>query len=190
VASIFLSYKNQERGLLAKVTKKLTGYRHEIRSDNSVLAAGQDWRGELFSALSTADAHVPLLTREALASPFILAEIGTSRAYQKLRGTLIIPVLIGLDDIPEFIRDIDVIRILDDSDNELARAAAGVDKAIKVHLKRLRGQYRAVFISHRHKDVDVVRALAGRAHVPAPREGRATRAHPVADQRPSSTPAH
>jgi hypothetical protein len=159
VASIFLSYKKQEDVLLGRMTKKLSTFRHEIRSDSSVLAAGQDWRGELFSALSTADAHVALLTRDALASPFILAEIGTSRAYQKLRGTLIIPVLIGLAGIPDFIRDIDAIMIPNDSDKELARAASSVDQAIKVHLKRLRGQYRSIFISHRHKDVELVRAL-------------------------------
>jgi hypothetical protein len=62
------------------------------------------------------DVHVALLTKEALKSHFIPAEIGTSRAFQKQRGTPIIPILIAQAAIPDFIRDLNAISIADDSD--------------------------------------------------------------------------
>lgn len=159
MATVFLSYKKEEDALAVTLQEMLTALGHDVRLDKNAVAAGQNWRQRLFDALSTADAQVALLTEAALHSQFIVAEIGTARAFQKLKGTLIIPVLIHPRAIPEFIKDLDAIILPDSTNAELKNAADRVDEAIQAHVKQLRGQYRPVFISHRHKDVQLVRAL-------------------------------
>lgn len=181
MASVFLSYKKGEDALAATLQEKLTVRGHDVRLDKNAVAAGQNWRQRLFDELSTADAQVALLTEAALQSQFIIAEIGTARAFQNLKGTLVIPVLVDSSGIPEFIKDLDAIMLHDGADAELEKAAVRIDEAIQAHIKQLRGQYRPVFISHRHKDVQLVRALTDllqKALGLKPHDIRCTSVHP------------
>jgi hypothetical protein len=178
---VFLSYKNEEDALAGALQQKLQAFDHDVRLDKNTVAAGQNWRERLFDELSTSDAQVALLTEAALGSQFILAEIGTARAFQKLKGTLIIPVLVESRGIPEFIKDLNAIILPDRTEGELDRAAIRIDEAIRAHVKQLRGRYRPIFISHRHKDVQLVRALTTllrKALDLEPEDIRCTSVHP------------
>lgn len=92
-------------------------------------------------------------------SEFVCAGIGAARTYGLSKGTLLIPIVVG---IPNFISDLNLLSLRDVNDEPNIRGlAVGVDDALKKHLIRLRGKYPAVLVSHRHKDQELVRTLVG-----------------------------
>lgn len=158
MAIIFLSYPSEKPSVADRLHSQLEAHGHEVRCDTNILVAGDDWRRELSDALRSSDAVVALIAERN--SEFVCAEIGAARTYGASKGTLLIPIVVGEFKIPNFISDLNSMVLRDMQDDANIRGlAVGVDEAVKKHLTRLRGKYPAVFVSHRHKDQELVRAL-------------------------------
>lgn len=141
-----------------RLRSQLEAHGHEVKYDTNVLVAGDDWRKELSDALRSSDALVAIIAERN--SEFVCAEIGAARTYAVSKGTLLIPIVVGDFKIPHFISDLNLMFLRDVEDEAYIRGlAVGVDDAVNKHLKRLRGKYPAVFVSHRHKDQQLVKAL-------------------------------
>lgn len=158
MAVIFISYPSEERSITSSLQCHLQSRGHEVRYDLNVLVAGDDWRREMSDALRSSDAVVVLLAERN--SEFVCAELGAARTYALSKGTLVLPVIVGAFKIPRFIADLELMFLPDKSDEAAIQVlAAGIDDAIQKHLVRLRGKYPAVFVSHRHKDQQLAKAL-------------------------------
>jgi hypothetical protein len=158
MAIIFVSKASELNPVANRLKDELEVRGHDVRFDSNLLAGGDDWRMELASALRSSDAVVALLAERN--SEFVWAEIGAARTYALSKGTLVLPVIIGSMGIPRAIADLNVLRVPDrDDESHVCDAAARINEAIDKHMSRLRGKYPPVFISHRHKDRELVTAL-------------------------------
>jgi TIR domain len=158
MAVIFVSYPSEKRHVVDLLRSQLQAHGHEVRYDTNILVAGDDWRKELSEGLRLSDAIVALLAERN--SEFVCAEIGAARTYAASKGTLLIPIVVGDFKIPHFIADLNLMFLRDPQDEAFIRGlAVGIDEAVKKHVTRLRGKYPAVFVSHRHKDQQLVSAL-------------------------------
>ena len=80
MATIFISYKLEDRELASRLADELKEQGHTIKIDTEALVVGSSWRDALMRALIESDALVALLTPRALQSQFVIAEIGAARA--------------------------------------------------------------------------------------------------------------
>lgn len=158
MATIFLSYKSNDQELAVAIEKALRDRGHEVRYD-AELQVGDEWRRDLLEALQTSDALLVLLNKVSLTSPFVISEIGAARAFGLERGMFMLPIIEGDIPIPPFVQDIFAAHLKRRTPKEINRIADAVDRGIKKHFNRLRGRYPGLFISHRHKDADIAKAL-------------------------------
>src|SRR5581483_4521231 len=132
--------------------------RHKIRFDQE-LFIGAAWREQLMGAILASDVVLVLWTENTHRPQFIPAEIGVVRASPQIG---LLPVMIGDVPIPPFIQDLMVERIPDAAPETLRKLADKLDASIRKYIeyRNLRKTGRPkVFISHRHKDEEIVRAL-------------------------------
>jgi len=154
VAKIFLSYCIKDGLTLAqKIEKGLVSKGHRISIPVDFKVAG-NWRNKLTKGLITADALVAVLTQEALKSPYVLGEIGAGRAMEYSKHMLLVPVLAQPMPIPPFLNDVFCFTLRTGAVNALVNE---LDKAIRDNM-RLTPR---IFISHRHKDQAIAKALIG-----------------------------
>jgi hypothetical protein len=163
MATIFLSYKLEDRELATRVSEELKAAGHKVRIDTDALVVGSSWRDTLMRALMESDALVVLLTPKSLQSQFVVAEIGAARAFgQTERKMALFPILVGDIEIPPFIQDLFVFRLRNTDIEAIRIACRDVDRAVTQHLTQLevqRPNSPRIFISHRHKNEAVARAL-------------------------------
>jgi hypothetical protein len=112
-----------------------------------------NWRDAHIKALAGSDAVVALLTKNH--SDSVMGEIGMARALRHALGKmLLLPVLVEID-IPNVVKDIFNFRMkLKPTPEEIQGVAEELVRAV-----RRQQVYPNVFISHRHSDARVVRAL-------------------------------
>jgi hypothetical protein len=122
---------------------------HHAASDDP----GANWREAHIKALVDSDAVVALLIKNH--SDSVMGEIGMARVLQHARGKmLLLPVLVEID-IPNIVKDIFNFRM------KLKPTREEIQGVVKELVRAVRRQpaYPNVFISHRHSDARVVRAL-------------------------------
>jgi hypothetical protein len=154
MASVYLSYKLEDKELGSRLAVQLERLGHEAIYDAVALAPGKHWREVLLEAQSRANATVVLLTERAFLSPFVMGELGAARALNHESGRmLLIPVLVGDMPIPDVVQDVFVVRMRSD-DVGVRRAAEEIDSTLSKGFGSPR-----VFISHRHRDAPVAEAL-------------------------------
>lgn len=163
MATIFISYKLEDRELAAKIADELKEQGHTIKIDTEALVVGSAWRDTLMRALTESDALVALLTPRSLQSQFVVAEIGAARALGQTEGGLaLFPLLVGDIEIPPFIQDLYVFRLRATDSQSVHLACMDVNRAVTAHVRK-RDEPQAlgprIFISHRHKDELIARAL-------------------------------
>lgn len=159
MATIFVSYKFEDRPLAERFGEELGRLGHRVVYDKVLRTAGQAFRTALTEQLVRADAVVVLLTQRALSSQFVMGEVGAARALGHSAGQpLLIPVVVGSIDIPEAVDDLTVVRMKDE-DRDLRTAADEVARGLGAYLEGAHGSRRRIFISHRHEDAPVVKAL-------------------------------
>jgi hypothetical protein len=181
VATIYVSYKSEERDVAKHLAEELERLGHQSVYDAVALSPGENWRQVLLEALSSADAVVALLSERAMGSPFVLGELGAARAlYHAFGHMLLLPVLVGDLPIPPVVSDLFVVR-MQPTQEGIKRAAEEVAGALGDHLARSRRGYPRIFVSHRHNDAAVAKALteliAAAFHI-EPSDLRCTSIHP------------
>jgi hypothetical protein len=159
MATLYLSYKSQDLQLAKALAAELEALGHRAVYDAVALTPGQSWRDVLLKALSDSDAVIVLLTEAAMSSPFVMGEIGATRALQHRFGRmLLVPVLVGDVPKPKVVDDLNWTELRPDPEG-IKRAADEIASALRKHLSGIRRAFPRIFISHRHNDVAVVEAL-------------------------------
>ncbi|MBL8348964.1 MAG: toll/interleukin-1 receptor domain-containing protein [Burkholderiaceae bacterium] len=158
MATIYVSYKYEDAPIVRALVPLLQSKGHRIRSDQE-LPIGAAWRDQLMGSMLASDVVLLIWTENTARSQHVPAEVGVVRATPRLA---LLPVLVGDVAIPPFIQDLIADRIPDTSDDTLQRLGERLDASIRKHLDYrtlgTRGRPK-IFISHRHKDEDIVRAL-------------------------------
>jgi TIR domain len=152
MANIFVSHAWKDLAIAQDLEAHLRAKGHQIRLPVGTAAAG-NWRAKYTKALSAADVLVVLITEAALASKNVVGEIGAGRVLEELQGVLLLPVLVGQTDIPDFLSDIYCFRLKGPHDSE--RLVEELEKTISDNVKLSP----RIFISHRHKDELIAEAL-------------------------------
>jgi hypothetical protein len=152
MAKIFLSYSIKDGFDLAqKIEKGLGNKGHRISIPVDFKVAG-NWRNKLTKGLITSDALIAVVTPAALESRYVLGEIGAGRAMEYSKQMLLIPVLPQPMPIPDFLSDVFCFTLKNGAVDALVEE---LDQAIRDNL-RLTPR---IFISHRHKDQAIAKAL-------------------------------
>ena len=160
MAIIFLSYKTEDESTALVLKRKLRALGHELKTEEDKGYAEGDWRKNLMHSLKQSDGLVALLTENGLRSQFISSEIGMARAFKDAyKDMFIIPALVGAHPIPNFIQDLRTIVISSVSEDEITKLAHEIHRAITQFKNANR--YPKIFISHRHKDQGIAKALVG-----------------------------
>jgi len=165
MARIFLSYNHLDRTKARAVEKGLAEKGHQSVWGVDELIAGKGW-GELMpTRLASADALVALLTPNSKDASTVWCEVGAARALANGPKRLaLLPVILGLPEAPPYARDILALWGPKTEDDNLARLISEIDRAIEAHLTALKNEaervaWPKIFISHRHKDQAIARAL-------------------------------
>jgi hypothetical protein len=153
VAKVYLSYTHADAQFANALAASLRAKNHEPVSDESALTPGSEWRELLTTALTKADAFVPVLTEHSTGSQFVLSEIGAARVIARSSGDMVvIPVVLGQIDVPNVVADLQAI-ISEDADVE--HIAAQIDRAVVAHVARrtVRQQQQEAKSAQEEKDV-------------------------------------
>lgn len=154
MAAIFISCNSQDDAVARGLEKRLADKGHRITLPIGTAIAGS-WRTKITKALSSSEALVAILSQAGLDSKNVIGEIGAGRVLAFTKGMLLLPVLVGRIDIPDFINDVFCFRCDTGSDADLDNLVQQLDKAIADNVRSTP----RVFISHRHKDEPVAAAL-------------------------------
>ena len=166
MATVFISYSwgDGDKELAKKIQLRLESKGHNVNIDTDLLdAGGSALRDKIHNALRESDGVVALLTKMSLQSHYVLGEVGEARVGWHEERKFLIPAAVAHMDIPKFVRDLTVVRMLDGSDGAADEAAERIHKGITAHVEEKENQnekYPLIFISHRHKDSEVAKALA------------------------------
>jgi hypothetical protein len=161
VAQLFLSYSLRDHVLVKMLEDCLLEFGHQIKITVDKPPAGR-WREILADALCTSDAIISILTERGLQSNYVVSEIGSARILAQSKHTLLLPVIASQNyHVPSFISDYHCfcLKLREDDLPEavaIKLLAQQLNLAIAEHSLQRSPR---VFISHRHKDEDVVRAL-------------------------------
>ena len=98
MASVFISHSSRNKEYTDEFAQGLIEFGHQPLYDATLLSIGSDWGNLLDKALDDADAIVFLISKESMASSWVLNEIGRAKVVASGGRKLLIPVLI--DDIP------------------------------------------------------------------------------------------
>ena len=112
MATVYISYKEEDNGIVRQLAPLLEQKGHKIRFDTE-LFIGSAWRDDLMAAVLSSDAVIVIWTKNTQHSQFVPAEIGMVRATPNIG---LLPVVIGKVGIPGFIQDLNVklVRFLND----------------------------------------------------------------------------
>jgi TIR domain-containing protein len=158
MASVYVSYKSEDRPIVDELVARLEARGHQVVFDR-MLYVGAAWREQLMSMLLAADAVLLVWTKNTHRSQYVAAEVGAVRATP---GVALLPVIVESSDIPPFIQDIFASHLDDLRDDSYDKLADDLERALALHIDQ-RTRHKAgqpkVFVSHRHRDEDIVRAL-------------------------------
>lgn len=183
MARIFLSYSFSDQDLARKLELYLheLGHTFDIKVDTP--PAGR-WRERLSNALESADVIIPLLSENGLQSNYVASEIGSGRVLVQVKNTLLLPIVVSrIFRVPSFISDYHCFKLELDEEEQAEEArikalAAQLSFAISEHLE---ARSPRLFVSHRHLDERVVKALVSlleRSFEIEARDVRCTSVHP------------
>jgi hypothetical protein len=158
MAVVYVSYKSDDHVLVTRLVTGLRARGHEVLFDES-LYVGVAWREHLMKSLLKSDVMLLVWTDNTHGSQYVPAEVGAVRAMPDIG---LLPVLVGPVPVPPFIQDVHVARLAQTSKADVTALLKDIDRSIALHLQhrtaRRAGEPK-LFISHRHKDEEVVRAL-------------------------------
>jgi hypothetical protein len=158
MAKIYISYNRNDEALAKDIELQFQKCDHIFTYGVGTLPIG-DWRKKLLIALRSAEVVIPILSKNGLNSHFVVSEVGSARAYDDMKGMLLVPILFGENsDVPLFVSDYRCYYLSSHDGNEISALVNEINKAISQHLDELSSRPR-IFISHRHKDESITEAL-------------------------------
>ena len=163
MARVYLSHSwTNDRETALRLRDSLNRQGHDVFVDTDILHYGTEWGVGLLNALINADGVIAYLTETSLASQHVLTEVGAGLANRRRDpNKFFIPVLKKGLSLPDFVRHLMIAKIDPDDPAKFEKVVTEISDAINTHAKRARvaeGMPR-LFISHRHIDEEIARAL-------------------------------
>lgn len=156
MARLFISCNNQDLEVGQKLEKALTGLGHTMTLQVDAKPAGR-WEIQLLRGLHTADAVICLLTPNGLGSDWVVGQTGMAISCEYTKNMLVLPVC-PRDQVPHFVAAFHCFWLTGSTPRAISRLATDLDEAIRAHVT---ARPPRIFISHRHHDAKVARALIG-----------------------------
>jgi hypothetical protein len=158
MAKIYLAHAFRDADLAKQIELRLEGKGHRFTYAVTTQPFG-NWRKKLSDALRSADVIIALLSQNGLESKFVISEIGAARAYDELRGMLVIPIIFGENiNIPSFIEDYQCFILRSSAASEIDASTNQIHSVISQYSDEI-PKHPRIFISHRHKDVKIAEAV-------------------------------
>ncbi len=157
MATLYLSCQHEDEALARAIEQRLQLRGHSFKIMYGAKLAG-NWREKFLAAQESADAVVIFLSQRGLGSPYVLGEVGIARAYGRSKGQLMLPVLVGEVNVPNFVNDVQCFKLSNVGEKELDTLAEELNDAIEEHVQT-KSRAPRIFISHRHTDEQIVSAL-------------------------------
>jgi len=153
---IFISFQHSDEALAGRIENALKshGYVFQLGATKKPYGRFED---RFSDELARAHVLVALLTPAGISSPWVVSQVGMGLAYERSRDMLILPVVIEPADIPDFVRGLNCTFLGEGTDHDVNRVVQQLHDSIQAYLNDRRSP--KIFISHRHSDADVVRAL-------------------------------
>lgn len=123
---LYISYSHKDKLLIERLVTALNAENVTTLYDVNLTRAGEAWQAALTKGLTDSDAVLVFITEHSISGGYVMNELGMARGMSKL----IIPVIYGNLNIPDFIKDIHVIfwRSENDFDNVVADILRALSK--------------------------------------------------------------
>lgn len=108
---LYISYSRQDKELINRLSGDLSKYGIDPFYDDNILQVGNEWQKQLTRAITESDGILILITNNSISSKYVMNELGMARVFamNSENKKLLIPVIYGNVEIPEFIQDIQVV---------------------------------------------------------------------------------
>jgi TIR domain len=150
MARIFVSYSTKDRSWKDKIERFLRLLGHEPIIDESSITAGHAIRASLKAQISSADFFCLVLSRDSMASPWVVAEELTYALNRKVR---IIPILLEDCNIPQEIRCLKYLDFTGEWDLGFLELSKALPKGEYDEIERLRTELKNVRLGRKKHSV-------------------------------------
>lgn len=101
MATVFLSFSNEDRDFAQPLRHALTELGHSVWSFDEQITPGDRWQDAIFDRIKEVDAVAVIVSNTSIGSGWIHHELGAAVAYARERSRpLIIPIVIGEVQLP------------------------------------------------------------------------------------------
>lgn len=138
MATVFLSFSNQDRGFAQPLRHALTSLGHKVWSFDEQIAPGDRWQDAIFDRLKEVDAVAVIVSEASSKSGWIHHELGAAVAYARERGSpIIIPVVLGDVQLPANLAQFQGIFAQGESADDVAlKIAEGLERISGIELAK------------------------------------------------------
>lgn len=157
MATLFISFQHEDDALARGLELRLRSDGHTFKIPVGT-NLGAEWRSKQMSALEASDVVLFILSERGLRSAYVLGQLGASRIYEKLKHQLMLPILVGVSEVPKFVNDLHCFELPVQRDKDIDRLSVELEDAIREHSRKYPKPPR-IFISHRHIDEPMAAAL-------------------------------
>jgi len=165
MSRVFISCNNRDYAVGRELERALMERGHTMTLQVAALPAGR-WEEQLLRGVHQADVFIPMLSPAGLGSQWVVGQTGMAISCEYTRNTLVLPVC-PRDQIPNFVSAFHCFwfdKDLDPSQGKVSNKDRAAIKQLAQDLHQAIVAHRAaqpprIFISHRHKDVEVARKV-------------------------------
>lgn len=138
MATVFLSFSNQDRSFAQPLRHALTSLGYSVWSFDEQIVPGDRWQDAILDRLKDVDAVAVIFSKSSASSGWIHHELGAAVAYARERGRpLIIPIVLGDVQLPANLAQFQGIFARNDSPEEVAlKIAEGLDRISGIEFAR------------------------------------------------------
>ncbi|MCW0396990.1 MULTISPECIES: toll/interleukin-1 receptor domain-containing protein [Xanthomonas] len=138
MATVFLSFVNQDRAFAGPLRRALTELGHQVLSFDEQIAPGDRWQDTIIARLKDVDAVVVVVSEASAKSTWISHELGAAVAYARERGRpVIIPVVIGNVELPAQLAQFQgVFATSGDAEDAAIKLAEGLERLSGIQLAK------------------------------------------------------
>ncbi len=136
MATVFLSFANQDRDFAEPLRKALHDLGHQVWSFDEQLTPGDRWQDTIIKRLKEVDAVAVILSENSARSTWIHHELGAAVAYARERGRpIIVPIVLGNVELPAQLAQFQGIFVHDGNAEEAAlKLAVGLERLSGIRL--------------------------------------------------------
>ncbi len=155
MARLFISCNHQDYHVGQLLQTALMDKGHSMTLEVDAKPAGR-WEPKLLRGLHTADVFICLLTPNGVQSSWVTAQTGQAISCEYTKRMLVLPVVPRGDDFPSFVSAFHCFWLTGRDPASVKKLADDLNEAIEAHVATRPPR---IFISHRHKDEKVARAV-------------------------------